>query len=102
MLSLTMTLDDLQTLIEKMYSDKDRQRGTPATFLWFCEEVGELAAALREGTRDEQGREFADVLAWLVTLANINEVNLTQALAAKYGQGCPGCGQLVCACDAKP
>ena len=45
-----MTIEDLQALIEKMYSDKDRRRGTPATFLWLCEEVGELAAALREGS----------------------------------------------------
>ncbi len=97
-----MTLDDLQAFIEKMYSDRDRQRGTPATFLWFCEEVGELAAALREGSQEQKCDEFADVLAWLVTLANINGVDLTKALTAKYGTGCPGCGNVVCTCDAKP
>jgi len=97
-----MTIDDLQALIEKMYSDKDRERGTAATFLWFTEEVGELAAALREGTQAEKEAEFADVVAWLVTLANINDVNLTEALQAKYGSGCPGCGHLVCTCDVKP
>ena len=97
-----MTLDDLQALIEKMYSDKDRERGTPATFLWLCEEVGELAAALREGTPQEKEHEFADVIAWLVTLANINDVNLTEALHAKYGSGCPGCRNLVCTCNSKP
>jgi len=97
-----MTIEDLQALIEKMYSDKDRERGTPATFLWLCEEVGELAAALREGSHEAKCAEFADVIAWLVTLANINNVDLTQALEAKYGKGCPGCGQLVCTCDVKP
>ena len=97
-----MTIDDLQALIDKMYSDKDRQRGTPATFLWLCEEVGELAAALREGSPEQKAAEFADVVAWLVTLANINDVNLTEALETKYGTGCPGCGRLVCTCDAKP
>ena len=96
-----MTIADLQTLIEKMYSDKDRARGTPATFLWLCEEVGELAAALREGSREEKEGEFADVIAWLVTLANINDVDLTQALTAKYGAGCPGCGHRVCTCECK-
>ena len=95
-------MEDLQILIEKMYSDKDRQRGTSATFLWLCEEIGELAAALREGTREQKCSEFADVVAWLVTLANINDVNLTQALEDKYGKGCPGCGKFVCSCDAKP
>ena len=97
-----MTLEKLQTLIETMYSDKDRRRGAAATFLWFSEEVGELAAALREGTPEERSREFADVLAWLVTLANISGVDLTQAVADKYGKGCPGCGQMVCGCDSKP
>lgn len=96
-----MTLDDLQALIEKMYSDRDRERGTEATFLWFCEEVGELASTLREGSQEQKAAEFADVVAWLVTLANINGVDLTKALEAKYGAGCPGCGGLVCTCDAK-
>ena len=97
-----MTIDDLQALIEKMYSAKDRERGTAATFLWLAEEIGELATALREGTHAEKCGEFADVIAWLVTLANINEVNLTEALHAKYGTGCPGCGNLVCSCASKP
>ena len=70
--------------------------------LWVCEEVGELATALREGSPEDKAAEFADALAWLVTLANINDVNLTEALEAKYGKGCPGCGRLVCTCDAKP
>ncbi len=96
-----MTLDDLQALIDKMYSARDRRRGTPATFLWLCEEIGELATALREGSHEQKAAEFADVVAWLVTLANINEVDLTKALEAKYGAGCPGCGRLVCTCDAK-
>ncbi|MCH8251557.1 MAG: nucleotide pyrophosphohydrolase [Planctomycetes bacterium] len=97
-----MTIAELQALIEKMYSEKDRKRGTPATFLWLSEEIGELATALREGTHEEQCEEFADVIAWLVTLANINNVDLTAALTAKYGTGCPGCGRLVCDCKEKP
>lgn len=96
-----MNISDLQALIEKMYSSKDRARGAPATFMWFMEEVGELASALREGTAEEKAGEFADVLAWLVTLANISDVDLTAALEAKYGKGCPGCGKLVCACASK-
>ena len=97
-----MTFDELQALINKMYSHKDRERGVAATFLWLCEEVGELAGALREGTPQEREAEFADVIAWLVTLANITDVNLTAALQKKYGQGCPGCGLFVCTCDSKP
>jgi len=97
-----MELAELQQLIDKMYSDKDRERGTDATFLWLMEEIGELASALREGTPEEVAGEFADVIAWLVTLANVTNVDLTKALECKYGSGCPGCGHMICACDAKP
>lgn len=97
-----MTLREAQQLIETMYSDKDRKRGSPATFLWLCEEVGELAAAIREGSRQQKAREFADVLAWLVTLANVEGVDLTRAFRDKYVRGCPGCGRMECVCDEKP
>jgi len=97
-----MTLKEMQALIDRMYSDKDRRRGAEATFLWLAEEVGELAAGLREGSREQLADEFADVLAWLATLANVVNVDLDQAVQDKYGSGCPGCGQLVCVCDAKP
>jgi len=93
-----ISLHDLQELIRTMYYDKDAARGAEATFLWFTEEVGELAAAVRSGSNEELHEEFADVLAWLVTLANIKNVDLTQALTDKYGTGCPGCGKLVCQC----
>lgn len=93
-----ITLAELQSLIDVMYSRKDEARGVDGTFMWLMEEVGELASALREGTPEEQASEFADVLAWLATIANVAGVDLTQAVEAKYGKGCPGCGEMVCAC----
>ena len=66
----------------RTYLEKDRTRGTPATFMWFMEEVGELSTALREGTLEEQKGEFADVYAWLMTLANLAGVDMQEALAA--------------------
>lgn len=96
-----MTLSDLQALIERMYSAKDRKRGPEGTFLWFMEEVGELATAIREGSHEEKEGEFSDVLAWLVTLANVEGIDLTKALR-KYSEGCPGCGKMVCTCGEKP
>jgi len=99
-----LTLSQLQSLIQTMYSSKDEQRGVDGTFMWLMEEVGELAAALREGTPEELAYEFADVLAWLATIANVAGIDLEQAVLKKYGNGCPGCGQMVCACglDEKP
>ena len=95
----SFSLADLQALIEKMYSSKDEARGIDGTFMWLMEEVGELAAALRSGTHEERLGEFADVLAWLATIANVAGVDLSEAVARKYGAGCPGCGQFVCTCD---
>lgn len=95
----SISLDDFQALIRRMYMEKDAARGVDGTFMWLMEEVGELAAALREGTREEQAAEFADVLAWLTTIANVAGVDLAEAVRQKYGTGCPGCGQFVCACD---
>jgi NTP pyrophosphatase (non-canonical NTP hydrolase) len=97
--SRSFSLSDLQSLIRTMYSSKDEARGIDGTFMWLMEEVGELATALREGQPDELAREFADVLAWLATIANVAGVDLERAVLEKYGRGCPGCGQFVCRCD---
>jgi len=93
-----ITLADFQQLIRTMYVKKDVARGVDGTFMWLVEEIGELAAALRDGSHQQQMAEFADVLAWLTTIANVVGVDLTEAVARKYGSGCPGCGQWVCTC----
>ncbi len=97
--STDISLQDFQKLIREMYHEKDVARGIDGTFMWLIEEVGELASALREGTPEELAAEFADVLAWLSTIANVANVDLAQAVRDKYGSGCPGCGRLVCTCD---
>jgi NTP pyrophosphatase (non-canonical NTP hydrolase) len=93
-----ITIADFQKLIREMYLEKDVARGIDGTFMWLMEEVGELASALRNGTHEERLGEFADVLAWLATIANVAGVDLTEAVAKKYGAGCPGCGNFVCTC----
>ncbi len=78
-----MEISAFQQMIDKRYGQRDRQRGTPATFMWLIEEVGELATALAGDDAANKEEEFADVLAWLCTLANINDVDLEKAIA-KY------------------
>ena len=94
-----ITLGEFQHLIRDMYLPKDVARGVDGTFMWLVEEVGELASALRQGTHEEQMEEFADVLAWLTTIANVVDVDLSEAVRRKYGEGCPGCGHFVCRCS---
>ena len=80
-----LTIAAFQKHIADRYLEVDRARGTPATWLWFSEEIGELARALaRQEDRANLEEEFADVIAWLCTLANINDVNLADAIARKY------------------
>ena len=95
-----ITFSAFQKLIRDMYFEKDETRGVEGTFMWLMEEVGELASALRSGEDPQNtAAEFADVIAWLTTIANVAGVDLTAAIAAKYGHGCPGCGQFHCICD---
>lgn len=93
-----LSIADLQQHIRQMYFEKDVARGVDGTFMWLMEEIGELAAALRGDDKENLAEEFADVIAWLATIANVADVDLNAALQAKYGKGCPGCGRLVCIC----
>jgi len=93
-----MTITEFQDVIRRTYYERDSQRPGGGTFLWFVEEVGELAEAIREGhPKPELEAEFADVFAWLVSLANISGVELDRA-CRKYAGGCPACGSIPCEC----
>ena len=94
-----MRIAEFQKLIEDIYYERDSARGLAGTHMWFCEEVGELTRALRRDQRDELQGEFADVFAWMSTLASIAGIDLEQAVRAKYGEGCPRCTSTPCACD---
>jgi NTP pyrophosphatase (non-canonical NTP hydrolase) len=96
--SQELSVADLQRHIHRMYYEKDVARGVDGTFMWLMEEVGELASALRGDDRENLAEEFADVIAWLATIANVAGIDLNAALIAKYGGGCPGCERLVCVC----
>jgi NTP pyrophosphatase (non-canonical NTP hydrolase) len=90
-------LSELQAIIRATYGDRDRARGLARTHAWFVEECGELSRALfREGP-ERQAEEFADVLAWLVTLADLAGVDLATA-AERYADGCPKCDGSPCQC----
>ena len=92
-----MTLVELQQAIAETYLERDRERGVPATVAWIAEEVGELAQAVRKGTREQQLHELGDVLAWLASLANQLDLDMEDAVA-RYTDGCPRCGAAPCRC----
>lgn len=93
-----MTIGEFQQLIRDIYLDKDSRRGADGTFRWLCEEMGELARALRKSNKESLREEFADVLAWLVSLASIEAIDM-EAACHKYAAGCPKCGSKPCGCE---
>ena len=92
-----MDMELFQECIRETYFEKDSQRGISSTFLWFIEEVGELARAIGKGNHQDREEEFADVFAWLVSLANLCQINLDK-VSQKYLQGCPKCNAKNCIC----
>jgi NTP pyrophosphatase (non-canonical NTP hydrolase) len=92
-----MQLDEFQQLMADTFGERDRARGIDATIAWLAEELGELARAVRKGTRDEQLHEVGDVLAWLASLSDQLGLSLDEA-AQRYAMGCPRCGAQPCTC----
>lgn len=92
-----MDITEFQDVIARTYGERDRARGQAATVAWLCEELGELAQAVRKGTVAEQRHELSDVLAWLASLAHQLDLSLDDA-AQRYATGCPRCGASPCAC----
>ncbi|AEH24191.1 MazG nucleotide pyrophosphohydrolase domain-containing protein [Pyrococcus yayanosii] len=94
-----MHIREFQEMIKDIYFHKDRKRGVERTFFWLVEEVGELAEAIRKGDKEAMDEEFADVLAWLASLANLLGIDLEKAAEKKYPGVCPYCGKKACECE---
>ncbi len=94
---VAMDFAELQDVIDRTYGDRDRDRGVAPTVAWLAEEIGELAQAVRKGTREQQLHEFGDVVAWVATLANQQGIDLNEAIA-RYANGCPKCESIPCTC----
>ena len=75
----------VQEAMRKAYYERDRERGVERTFIWFVEEVGELGEAIIKGSRRNVVEELADVMAWLLSLANLLGVDMEEAMKLKYG-----------------
>ncbi len=94
-----MKIREFQEHIRKLYYERDSKRGKERTMLWFIEEVGELAEAIRKDDLNSIREEMADVFAWLVSLANLYDIDLESAVKEKYPEKCPKCGKIPCECD---
>jgi len=93
-----VSVEEVQTMMKRVYYARDAERGAKATYEWLKEEVEELGGAMRKGDRDGLEGEFADVLAWLASLANVVQVDLERAVLKKYDNCCPKCSSSPCKC----
>lgn len=93
-----MDLNKYQKLIEKIYIEKDSKRGIDKTFNWLVEEIGEFSRAIRKKDRERIKEEFADCLAWLLSVGSILGID-AEAAMTKYRDGCPKCSEIPCRCD---
>jgi len=85
-------------MMRRIYIRLDSKRGTSGTFNLLVDEVEELDTALKEGNREAMMNEFADVLAWLASLANVVGIDLEDAAMSKYNYACPKCQKSLCEC----
>ncbi|MCL1978493.1 MAG: nucleotide pyrophosphohydrolase [Candidatus Bathyarchaeota archaeon] len=93
-----MQICEFQKMMKYLYIESDKERGVEATFKWLSDELQELKEALNNENKTALEKEFADVLAWLASLANITDVDLEKAALEKYNHKCPKCQQAPCTC----
>ena len=93
-----MRISEAQSLVRAIYGERDRKRGVQGTALHLVEELGELVRSLRQNSKESLEEEFADVLAWLLSLADLLDLDLESAFVGRYGSGCPKCGNIPCTC----
>ena len=94
-----MDVAALQAQITATFGARDRARGLDGTFRRLAEELGEVAKAIRGGDRAALALELSDLVAWAISVASLEGVDLDRALA-RYAPGCPRCGDSPCRCPA--
>jgi NTP pyrophosphatase (non-canonical NTP hydrolase) len=93
-----MHIHEFQEMMRTLYIHRDTERGIQGTYNWLLDEVNELKEALEKGTKEEAEKEFADVIAWLASLANLTNIDLEKATLEKYNNECPKCKHSPCQC----
>jgi NTP pyrophosphatase (non-canonical NTP hydrolase) len=91
-----MSINEFQEMMKRLYIRRDSDRGVDGTYNWLVEEVEELGEALKGEDKEATEKEFADVIAWLASLANIVKIDLEKAAVSKYRNICPKCLQAPC------
>jgi NTP pyrophosphatase (non-canonical NTP hydrolase) len=94
----TVYIHEFQEMMKRLYFHRDSERGVKGTYDWLVNELRELGEALEEKDKEAVEKEFADVIAWLASLANISGIDLEKAAVNKYSGKCPKCQRSPCQC----
>jgi NTP pyrophosphatase (non-canonical NTP hydrolase) len=93
-----LRIEEAQILMKNLYYSRDKARGIEKTFMWYIEELGELAKAIRNNDKSSIEEELADTVAWLLSIANLLDIKLEKVITAKYNRVCPRCKNSPCKC----
>ena len=91
-------IHEFQEMMKRLYFKRDSERGAEGTFNWLVDEITELGKEVKGKDKEAMEKEFADVIAWLASLANIMKIDLEKATLNKYNNKCPKCQQSPCQC----
>ena len=94
-----MRIKEAQRMMKELYYERDKRRGIERTFMWMVEEVGELSEAIMSGDEEKISEEFADLIAWMFSLANVLQVDVEEVFLSKYDWKCPKCRENPCVCS---
>ena len=91
-------IHEFQSLMRHLFFHRDSERGAMGTYEWLTDEVKELGDALKANDKKGMEEEFADVIAWLASLANVLNIDLEKEALIKYDNRCPKCRRAPCRC----
>lgn len=93
-----MTIREFQKNIDNIFGTRDKKRGISKSFNHLVEEVGELSQAMRKNDKEKIEKEFSDVFAWMMTCANLIDIDIEKAVE-RFWETCPKCLGVKCSCD---
>ncbi|MBY8998806.1 MAG: nucleotide pyrophosphohydrolase [Candidatus Thorarchaeota archaeon] len=94
-----MKIEEAQDMMRRIYLERDQARGVEGTLKRTFDELEELSEAIKNrDTAQAIADEVADVFAWLCSLANLLEIDVSDAFYKKYNNTCSKCKKSPCIC----
>ena len=92
-----MDIEEAQEMMRKIYLERDMARGVDGTLKRTFDELEELRDAIQ---KEDSKSDIADVFAWLCSIANLLEIDISESFYRKYSDVCSKCKNSPCDCPA--